>query len=127
MGSNRKSRALIGSHGSDRVHMTERATGSDVTPEGSLRVRACATGRWDFPPFFSGVLTGNDVTRKGGRVCACTLRSWGSRPFFRDIPVLLSPYIFKFFVFVFCFCFCFCFCFLFLYIFFVLFFRFPRK
>jgi len=38
--------ALTGNHGSDRVRMTDRATGSDVTPKGFHWVRACATGSW---------------------------------------------------------------------------------
>ena len=36
-----------------------------------------------FPALFSGVLTGNDVSRRGGRVRMRTPGSWGFPPFFR--------------------------------------------
>ena len=75
---------LVGSHGSDRVcirsryilhyyyttivvvplRMTDKAIGSDMTPKGSL---GCAHGSRQFggvPVLSSGVLTGNDVTRR---------------------------------------------------------------
>jgi hypothetical protein len=34
------------------LHIIDRATGSDVTPKGFPRVRACPTGSWGFPPLF---------------------------------------------------------------------------
>ena len=48
------------------LHMTDRATGSNVTPKGFPRVRACTTEVGVSRPFW-GILTGNDVIRSTGK------------------------------------------------------------